>query len=83
MNKNTRFGIIAIALAGLAGLGYYAYTANRSQAAGPAAPSGVPGKPAGGGAPTSFPTAVEVARVVASDFARLRDRKSTRLNSSH
>ena len=38
MNKNTRFGIIAIALAGLAGLGYYAYTANRSQAAGPAAP---------------------------------------------
>ena len=34
MNKNTRFGIIAIALAGLAGLGYYAYTANRSQAAG-------------------------------------------------
>ena len=69
MNKNTRFGIIAIALAGLAGLGYYAYTANRSQAAGPAAPSGVPGKPAGGGAPTSFPTAVEVARVVASDFA--------------
>ena len=33
MNKNTRFGIIAIALAGLAGLGYYAYTANRSPAA--------------------------------------------------
>ncbi|MDP2883130.1 MAG: efflux RND transporter periplasmic adaptor subunit [Azonexus sp.] len=69
MNKNTRFGIIAIALAGLAGLGYYAYTANRAPAAGPAVPNGAPAKPAAGGAPASFPTAVEVARVVASDFA--------------
>ncbi|UCV20336.1 efflux RND transporter periplasmic adaptor subunit [Ferribacterium limneticum] len=69
MNKNTRFGIIAIALAGMAGLGYYAYTANRAPAAGPVAPNGAPAKPAAGGAPASFPTAVEVARVVASDFA--------------
>lgn len=64
MNKNTRFGIIAIALAGLAGLGYTAYTANRAPAAGPAAPA----QPAAG-APASFPTAVEVAKVAASDFA--------------
>lgn len=69
MNKNTRFGIIAIALAGLAGLGYYAFTANRAPAAEPAAPSGAPAKPSAGGGPASFPTAVEVARVVASDFA--------------
>ena len=60
MKKNTRFGIIAIALAGLAGLGYFAYTANRAPAAGTAAPSS---------APANVPTAVEVARVVASDFA--------------
>lgn len=60
MKKNTRFGIIAIALAGLAGLGYFAYTANRAPAAGTPAPSS---------APANVPTAVEVARVVASDFA--------------
>src|SRR3990167_6120454 len=60
MKKNTRFGIIAMALAGLAGLGYFAYTANRAPAAGTAAPSS---------APANVPTAVEVARVVASDFA--------------
>ncbi|MGB4065545.1 MAG: efflux RND transporter periplasmic adaptor subunit [Azonexus sp.] len=69
MNKNTRFGIIAIALAGLAGLGYYAYTANRAPAAEPVTPAGGAAKPAGGGAPASFSTAVEVARVAASDFA--------------
>jgi membrane fusion protein (multidrug efflux system) len=69
MNKNTRFGIIAIALAGLAGLGYYAYTANRAPAAEPVTPAGTLGKPASGGAPASPPTAVEVARVAASDFA--------------
>lgn len=69
MNKNTRFGIIAIALAGLVGLGYYAYTANRAPAAGPVAPNGAPAKLAAGGAPASFPTAVEVAKVVASDFS--------------
>ena len=69
MNKNTRFGIIAIALAGLAGLGYYAYTANRAPAAEPVTPAGAPVKSGGGAAPASPPTAVEVARVVASDFA--------------
>jgi len=69
MNKNTRFGIIAIALAGLAGLGYYAYTANRAPAAEPVTPAGAPGKSGGGAAPASPPTAVEVARVAASDFA--------------
>lgn len=69
MNKNTRFGIIAIALAGLAGLGYYAYTVNRAPAAEPVTPAGAPGKSGGGAAPASPPTAVEVARVAASDFA--------------
>ncbi len=69
MNKNTRFGIIAIALAGLAGLGYYAYTANRAPAAEPLIPAGAPGKSGGAAAPASPPTAVEVARVAASDFA--------------
>lgn len=67
MKKNTRYGIIALAIAGLAGLGYIAYTANRLPAAAPVAPAGAPGKP-GGGAPASFPTAVEVARVKPSDF---------------
>ena len=69
MNKNTRFGIIAIALVGLAGLGYYAYNANRAPAAEPAAPNGGAAKPGAGAAPASFPTAVEVAKVAASDFA--------------
>jgi membrane fusion protein (multidrug efflux system) len=72
MNKNTRYGIIALALAGLAGLGFIAYTANRTPATGPLAPAGTqpaaaPGKP-GGGAPASFPTSVEVARVKPNDF---------------
>jgi membrane fusion protein (multidrug efflux system) len=68
MKNNTRYGIIALAIAGLAGLGYIAYTANRTPAAGPLAPAGAPAKP-GGGAPASFPTSVEVARVKASDFS--------------
>jgi membrane fusion protein (multidrug efflux system) len=75
MKKNTRYGIIALALAGLAGLGFIAYTANRTPAAGPLAPGGsqpapaaaAPGKP-GAGAPASFPTSVEVARVKPNDF---------------
>lgn len=67
MKNNTRYGIIALAIAGLAGLGYIAYTANRLPAAAPVAPASAPGKP-GGGAPASFPTAVEVARVKPSDF---------------
>lgn len=69
MNKNTRLGIIAIALAGLAGLAYYAYTTNRA----PAGPSGAPGgavaaRPAGGPA-GGFAIAVEVAKMVATDFS--------------
>ncbi len=63
MNKNTRLGIIAFALAGLAGLGYYAYTANRAPAASP----GAPGK--AGGPPGGFAIAVEVAKVAAADFS--------------
>ncbi len=71
MKKNTRYGIIALALAGLAGLGFIAYIANRTPAAGPLAPATTlataPGK-AGGGSPASFPTSVEVARVKSNDF---------------
>ena len=67
MKKNIRFGVVALALAGMAGLGYYAYTANRSPATGPAAPSAAPGKPGGAPGP-GFPTAVEAARVTASNF---------------
>ncbi len=66
MNKNTRFGIIALAIAGLAGLGYYAYTANRAPASPPVVAAGTPGKPAGAGAPAM---AVEVAHVKVSDFS--------------
>ncbi len=67
MKKNIRFGVVALALAGMAGLGYYAYTANRSPATGPAAPSAAPGKPGGAPGP-GFPTAVEAARVTANNF---------------
>lgn len=68
MNNNRRFGIVALALAGLVGLGYVAYTANRAPAA--ATPTGnngaskAPGGPAGG-----FAVAVEVARIGTSDFS--------------
>ena len=61
MNKNTRLGIIALALAGLAALGYYAYTANRAPASGPGAPAGGAVAKPGGGAPGGFAIAVEVA----------------------
>ena len=67
MQKNTRVGIIALALAGLAGLGYVAYNANRAPANGPTAPAGGAGKAAG--APGGFAMAVEVAKVAAVDFA--------------
>lgn len=64
MKKNSRFGIIAIAFAGLVGLAYYAYNANRAPAgrsdAAPAAPAGARG---------GFAMAVEVARVKATDFS--------------
>ena len=65
MNKNTRIGIIALALAGLAGLGWYAYTANRAPAGNPAGA----GKPAGGPPPGAMAVAVEVAKVDAADFS--------------
>lgn len=61
MKKNTRFGIIAVAITGMAGLGYYAYNANRAPA--PVA------APAGAAKPGGFAMAVEVARVRLSDFA--------------
>ena len=69
MNKNTRLGIIALALAGLAGLGYFAYTANRAPASGPGAPAGGAAAKPGGGAPGSFALAVEVAKIAAADFS--------------
>ncbi len=70
MKKNTRTGIIALALAGMVGLGYYAYTANRAPAAGPGASAGgAGGKPGGGGPPGGFAVAVEVAKVAAIDFS--------------
>ena len=70
MKKNTRTGIIVLALAGMLGLGYYAYTANRAPAAGPGAPAGgAGGKPGGGGPPGGFAVAVEVAKVAAIDFS--------------
>ncbi len=70
MKKNTRTGIIVLALAGMVGLGYYAYTANRAPAAGPGASAGgAGGKPGGGGPPGGFAVAVEVAKVAAIDFS--------------
>ena len=67
-----RLGIIALSIAGLAGLGYLAYYANRVPATPPGAVAPAPGgggKPAAGGPPAGFPTAVEVAAVKAVDFA--------------
>ena len=69
MKKNTRFGVVALALAGIVALGFYAYSANRTPANVPSAPassvkSGVAGGTPGGGA-----IAVEVAKVKASDFS--------------
>jgi len=69
MKKNTRLGIIALALAGLAGLGYYAYTANRAPAATPGAPAGGAAAKPAGGAPGGFAMAVEVAKIAAADFS--------------
>ena len=70
MNKNTRYGVLLVVAISLAGLAYFAYNANRQPAALPtAAPAGAaPGKPGGGGPAAGMPVAVEVARVVASDF---------------
>ena len=63
MKKNTRFGLVALAVAGLAGLGYSAYSANRVPV-GASAAVALPGK-AGGSPPV---IAVEVDRVRGSDF---------------
>lgn len=62
MKKNTRYGIVALAIAGLLGVGYIAYTANRAPATAPAAP----GQPGSGSAAPAM--AVEVALVKTSDF---------------
>lgn len=66
MPKSKRFGVLALAVAGLSGLAIYAFFANRSPD-GPQVPiaSAAPGaKPAAGGAPAGgFPTAVELAKV--------------------
>jgi len=69
MKKNTRFGIIALALVGLAGLGYVAYSANRAPAAAPGVPAGAPGKPGAGAPAGGFAMAVEVAKVGVSSFS--------------
>ena len=63
MKKNTRSGIIALAILGLAGLGYVAYNANRAPAASPP-----PAAAAGPGKQGGFPVAVEVVKVAATDF---------------
>lgn len=68
MKKNTRSGIIALAIAGLAGVAYYAYTANRQPPAGAAAPA-PGGRPANGAPGGAVAMSVEVTRVKASDFA--------------
>lgn len=67
MKKNTRVGIIALAVAGLLGLAFVAYNANRAAPAGPAAAAGAPGK--AGGPPGGFAMAVEVAKVLVQDFS--------------
>lgn len=71
MNKKTRFGIIALSIAGLLGLGYVAYVANNAPASGPAAPAGAAAKPGGpaGGPPGGFAMAVEVAKVTMANFS--------------
>jgi len=70
MKKNTRFGIVALAIAGIVGLGFYAYSANRASGNLSAVPAGSTGKVTGaGGPPGGMAMAVEVARVKASNFS--------------
>lgn len=70
MKKNTRFGVVALAIAGIVALGFYAYSANRSPASLPGAVPASPVKPgAAGGPPGGGAIAVEVAKVKASDFS--------------
>lgn len=61
MKKNSRFGIIALAIVGMASVGYYAYTANRAPVTASLAPAST--------APGAVAMAVEVAKVVATDFS--------------
>ncbi|WP_281985429.1 efflux RND transporter periplasmic adaptor subunit [Azonexus hydrophilus] len=67
MNKMKRRGVLALSFAGLLGLGYYAWSANRSDAPAPA-PAQKAAAPAAQAAPAR-PVAVEVATVLAVDFA--------------
>ncbi len=70
MKKNTRFGVVALAIAGIVALGFYAYSANRAPANAPGGVSASPVKPgAAGGTPGGMAIAVEVAKVKASDFS--------------
>lgn len=70
MKKNTRFGVVALALAGIVALGFYVYSANRSPANVPGSVPASPVKPgAAGGTPGGGAIAVEVAKVKASDFS--------------
>ena len=70
MKKPARIGVIALSILGLAALAYFAYNANRTPATGAPPQAGAPAKPGGaGGPPGGFPTAVEVVKVVASDFS--------------
>ncbi|WP_240494602.1 efflux RND transporter periplasmic adaptor subunit [Azonexus hydrophilus] len=63
MNTMTRRGVVALSLVGLLGLGWYAWSANRSAPAPAGAPAGA------ASAPADKPVAVEVAPVLALDFA--------------
>ena len=70
MKKNTRFGVVALAIAGIVALGFYAYSANRSPANVQGRVPASPVKPgAAGGPPGGGVIAVEVAKVKASDFS--------------
>ncbi|HSG21661.1 MAG TPA: efflux transporter periplasmic adaptor subunit, partial [Azonexus sp.] len=69
MKKNARFGVVALAIAGVIALGFYAYSANRAPANAPGSAPASPVNPgAAGGAPGGG-IAVEVAKVKSSDFS--------------
>lgn len=70
MKKNTRFGVVALAIAGIVALGFYAYSANRAPVNGPGGMPASPVKPGtANGSPGGTAIAVEVAKVKASDFS--------------
>lgn len=68
-NNKRRFGIVALALAGISGLAWFAYDANRSprEAQPPSAAKPAGGTP--GSAPGAMALPVETARVLAVDLA--------------